>query len=296
MTFEQFCEAVCTAVQQFFGDSITVNMQEVKKNNGKILHGIIIFEKQKKKNVIPTIYLNDFFQEYNKGETLANIVKKVLEIYSISKTDDHLEVNFFLQYELVKKKIAYKLVNLEKNKELLKEIPFVPFLDMAITFYCMVISDKSKSGTITIHNDHIKMWNITKEQLLNDAKINTCQLLPAEIKNMNQIMDEMLSRDEMIQDNSPMYVLTNIHRHGGAVCMLYEGVLEQFSDIHKCDLYLLPSSIHEIIIIPITKETKHVNFKDMVEDVNQTQVEHEEMLSNHVYCYHRKNKEITILE
>lgn len=308
MKFNEFVDKVCNCVQDYMGEEVAVSINKVRKNNGICLEGLVIVEKDN--NISPTIYLNGYYEEYEKGKTFSEIFNHIVKIYEESKVDKNINMDFFLDYQLVKEKIAYKIINYDKNIELLYQIPHVKYLDLAIVFYCLIISEQFSGASITIYNSHLKMWNITAEELYQQAKINTPKLLQLEVKNMNQILDEMLNqnyaddipeewREEMNEqlehrndEEVPMYVLTNHSKMNGAACILYEKVLENFANEKGCDLYVLPSSIHEVILIPTKSKFEQGKFEIMVKDVNETQVEMEEVLSNSVYYFSREEREV----
>lgn len=156
----------------------------------------------------------------------------------------------------------FKLIQADSNRELLVDTPNVAFLDMAIVFYLFL--DQSEMGQMTalIHNSHLGVWNTTEEELYRLAKINTPKLLPAKIKTMKEVMDEMLMEQfgelsetdiigellEDMPDKLLLYVLTNQCGTCGAGCILYEGCLEEFAKEKEADIIILPSSIHEVLL------------------------------------------------
>ena len=94
----------------------------------------------------------------------------------------------------------------------------------------------------------------------------------------------------------PLLVLTNSRRYLGAACILYRGVLERFAKKLGENLYILPSSVHEVILLPETKVNSSKNLLRMVMEVNRTQLAPEEVLSDTVYYYDRKSGKISIYE
>ena len=91
---------------------------------------------------------------------------------------------------------------------------------------------------------------------------------------------------------SCMYVLGNERKLFGAAVMLYDGLLEKMSEIIGGDFYLLPSSLHELILIPDEGREKGGDLWKMVCEINETQVEPEDVLTDSVYYYSGKNKRL----
>ena len=329
MDFLQFTKAVKKGLTDYFGKGTEINITPVRKNNGVILNGIIIMEKDS--HIAPTIYLDDFYDEYRCGRALHDIVLKIIQLYERNRIESGCSMEFFKEYEKVRGKIYYKLVNAEKNKELLKEVPYVPYLDLAIIFYYDCSGELFGNAAILIKNSHLEMWKTDTCQIYRDAVVNTPKNNPYEIKAMEEVMKEMLVADmkeklaqmtkkemktdssvlseeyikqlaadvvtqmEQAKEQTPMYVLSNTEHIHGATCSLSRELLEDFSKKICDNLYVLPSSVHEMIIIPAAFAGKASELKEMVEEINETQVEEEEVLSNSVYFFNRSTKKLELV-
>ncbi|MDD3206116.1 MAG: DUF5688 family protein [Lachnospiraceae bacterium] len=327
MELKDYSLKMKNAMQDYYGNGVTVVINQVTKNNGIILEGMTIQEKEN--NISPTIYLNSFFETYKNGATFSDNVKTIIQLYEQNKVSDRLNMDFFTKYEKVRGKIVYKLINYEQNQELLKVIPHIRYLDLAIVFYCLVTNEVIGDATILIHEKHRKMWKVSLETLYEAAKENTSKLLPFEIQNMEEVMrkilldnlrkeyedtemckeegrenaeewlnnmvEQMLLESMGEQIKIPMYVLSNQSRIHGAACILYKDVLKNFTHEIGKDCYILPSSIHETLLIPVDENRNTLELNEMVQEVNQTQVDREEVLANHAYYYSRVRDELRIL-
>ena len=268
----------------------------VVKNNGMEKTGMIL--ESDEYNIAPAIYLEEFFEQYQKGMSIDRIVNEILEFYEKVKVEEDYDVSQLSLYENVKKKVACKLVNTEKNQQMLKEVPHIPLLDLSIVFYILVDVDEKGSATIQIRNEHIENWNVNVEQLYKDAKLNVKCLIPARLMCMQHVIEKLcdISKGEgkdLLKAKFPpenkefMYILTNsIHQYGAAV-LAYPNILEMASRIIGEDFYLLPSSIHEVILIPKSKSPDLKDLNEMINEVNETQVQEEEVLSDHAYYYEK---------
>lgn len=285
------------------GEKYIVRLNDVMKNNGVVQSGITLMREDS--NISPTIYLNNYYEAYESGTTtLKTIVNEVVDTYDHNKVSRSVNMNFFMNYEKIKGRIIYKLINTERNTELLRDIPSIAFHDLSIVFQCLVSEEKFGNATIMIHNAHLKIWNITVQDLYEEACINTPKLQKYDIRNMRDVINEMLSEemqcDEMLYDRNeseqlPMYVLSNRARVQGASCMLYPDILKDFSIALNRDIIILPSSIHELILLPVMGDEDYKELKEMVMDINKTQVEKEEVLSDSVYYYDRTEECVKML-
>lgn len=312
----EFVNKVERALVDYYGESAEIKMQSVYKNNGLLLHGICVLKKGK--NIAPTIYLNQFYDAYQEGECLGEIVRKVIQIIEENQVSKSLNVNFFLDYKKVKKRLVLRLINLEENKELLKEVPYRKFMDLAVVCHCVIVTREIGSGAILIQRQHMEAWNIDEETLFRDAFWASPRVEPYQIMKMGEMLKSILA-EKMIEEadikdkddeeargmlddrleqmenevdkmDIPMYVLTNYKRYYGAACIAYPQVVERIADMLQDDYYIIPSSVHEILFISKKDCIDSDRLNRIIEDVNWSQVAEEDWLSNHTYLYSRKEK------
>lgn len=267
--------------------------KQITKNNGIQMDAILLLKEGEK--IAPTIYLNEHYQRYLEGEELDEVVKCIRKL-SEQKLEGEFHTEQFLEFTSAKQHILFKLIHAKSNENLLKEIPHRRFLDLAVVFYYLV-PDEKVHGSILIRNEHMQLWEVTDDQLFNVAMKNTPEELQPEIRDMNTVVSELLEGitafegEELAEETAPMYVVTNKRKYYGAACMLYPGLLKTFAEMRNTDFYILPSSVHELLLIPFDLGVAE-ELSAMVCEVNDTQVIPEEVLSNHVYLYRRKTDEI----
>ena len=298
MNYQNFKQHILAELQTELGSDVKVTIQDIIKNNDTHLDGLTFLSP--KQNLSPTIYLNYYFRQYEKGRSLSDIKQDILSVYRENCPSGRIDISFFTDYDKIKSRIIFKLINYERNKELLQKVPHYRFLDLAIVFSCLVESTPTGNATILIHEHHLDFWNITRDDLYALAFRNTPKLLQYDLRNMTDLVKELFCDEESFSlkddpsDICPMYVLSNQHKLNGAVCILYQNLLRDFANRLGCDLYILPSSIHEVLIIPAYNKTDHQELSDMVRDVNSSQLSREEVLSDHVYYYSRETCQITM--
>lgn len=298
MDFKEFTEVIWKLVQNHL-EHCDVRLEEVIKNNGVKLHGICIREQNS--NIAPTIYLEEHYDSYQKGMTIDEIVWHICQQYQTCRKGSFQSVGKLLDFQYMKPMIAYKLVNYEKNAERLMDMPYIPFEDLAIVFYCMLDCRLGRSITVPITNRHMEAWNINTNELYQIAHKNTPTILPSALYDMDHVLMEIVAEEgdwdlsemahkNLTQRGDSMYVLTNINKNLGACCILYEKLLSDFARALGNSFFLLPSSIHEMILLPDTGEMRVEELLLMVKEVNATQVEPEEILSDHVYYYSKETE------
>ena len=295
MEFTNFTTLVQREVEKRAGENYRVKLNDVMKNNGVVLRGITLM--QDDSNISPTIYLNPYYDAYENGDTtLGTVIDEVIDTYERNKINRSIDMKFFLNYKTVRSRIIFKLINTEKNRELLRDVPYIPFHDLSIVFQCLVSEERFGNASILIHNVHLQLWKVNARELYECALENTPLLQGYELADMNTVLEEMKALggidDEEIEDMQqevPMYVLSNKSRINGASCILYKDILKDFAMVVDKDLYVLPSSIHEVILLPSDGTQESEQLKEMVREINQSQVEKEEVLSDSVYYYRRSD-------
>lgn len=306
MNLKDFSEKVRKGVCDFLGDGTEAELKEVVKNNGVVYQAIIIMGKETV--AAPTIYLDPFFSEYERGKSLGEVVREVCRIYEENRIEDEISFDFFRDYESVRGRIFQKIINYEKNKEILEEVPHIRFLDLAVVCYYAYMNDYLGRGSVQITTEHLDMWGISQEQLFADARENTANKLGPELRDMQEMVWEMLSANleridkDQIEDvlrhtvrEIPMYVMTLRGKYFGAVCICFPEWLQAFADKFGKNVFILPSSIHELILIPDIGREEPDFLKSMVCEVNREHVSEEERLSDQVYYYRLSDQSVSIL-
>lgn len=308
MSYDQFLEEVKTAVQGELGIGYDVRTQKITKNNGVVLDGLIIGEAGKK--IAPTMYLNPYYTRFKQGMSLKDILAEVISEYRESSNIVFGDMKRLLDFNNLKDRVVYKLVQRETNQELLGEIPAFEFLDLAVVFYLILDENKGGQMTALIRNSHMATWGTTKEELYRLAKKNTPELLPPVIKTIKEIMCDMLKEhlgdfymdellDDLLEEDSerkPFYVLSNEKQINGAGCLLYEDCLKKFAEEQNADVIILPSSVHEVILLPDKGDMDYAELQEMVSQINRNEVPEEDVLSDGVYKYSRRNCGISLIE
>lgn len=283
-----------------------VTVREVTKNNGLVLTGITIFTKGC--NISPTIYVDKMFEEYLRGASLDDLIKVFVQCYESADLHSNFDVSYVKDFDKAIDKICFKLVNAERNSELLKKVPHVMFNDLAVVFYILVENGDRDHGTATIlvNNDIMNTWGIEyTNEFYENAKYNTQTLLPATVTDLTDAAKMLAEDDESfnlieemdVEASAPMYVASNISGVNGCSVMLYDGVLKEFSKKAGGDFYILPCSVHEVIFVPCNKyvdDDINVLF-DTVKDINDNELQPDYFLSNHICKYICESETIEML-
>lgn len=298
MEYKEFVEYIKMNAGYIAGEGGNITINHVIKNNGCEMDGLVIMEKGK--DIAPTIYLDSFYELYTNGENIKSIIRQIEVIYEQNKNNVIFDVNILKHFDTIKDKIVYKVVNYRSNEKLLEQVPHKRILDLAVVFYCLLDNEYGRSATALIYNNNLKNWNVTIDDVYKAALKNTPDLLHSKISSMAALFEKCgvnVDGEEVdLKDYVPsdMYVLTNESKLNGAACILYENVLYDFAQKLGADLYILPSSVHEVILLPKLSMFEKDELVNMVKEVNTEGVAADEVLSDHVYEYNRTERLITM--
>lgn len=265
----------------------------MEKNNGVVLDAVVL--QGEKEQVLPTIYLEELYEIYEEGATLEQIAGRILCEEEKWKEEVEFSLEEFEDYTRARTSIFYKLVNYQMNERMLKRVPHIRYLDLAVVFYYRVEQGHFPGGSVLIHNNNLVTWGITKSQLMKDAAFNTSRKLPYSFVGMESLIAELSGEKLMdFPTEELMYVLTNEEKYYGAAVLLYPHVLSHIGTLLKRNFFVLPSSVHECILVPDLGHYTRFELMKMVREVNQNQVEEEEILSYQVYYYDRKREALVM--
>ena len=289
MTYYQFIHAVEIKVKEGVESNIRVCIHAVLKNNGTIRQGLML--KETGINISPTIYLEEYYQRLLNGDTVDEIADDILRIYRSVRFQHSLDADFIREYRQMKGRIVYRLINREANDKLLEDVPHKDYLDLAIVYYLMLDVTSYGMASMMIRKEHMKHWGVTVQEIHLNACRNTRRLLPDEFQTMSSMIESLTGTKERLEKDI-LYVLSNCLRSFGAAAILYERRLEDIGEYLGENYYILPSSVHEVIIIPESEVPVRKHLQMMVSEVNETQVDREDVLSDHVYYYDRMLKKL----
>lgn len=303
MRIEDFAETVKDGVIKRIGDNCNVSVQKVNKNNGVVHIGLLV--QKEGSNLSPIIYLDSQYKKIRCEEkSLPQIVDYVVK--TAKGKARQVDMRLFLNFGSIEGCIIYSLVNTERNIKLLEDRPHVDFMDLSVVFQCMLDSDCYGTTLIRIHNAHLKLWDVTVNDLFQAAAKNTPLLMGYEFKDMKDVFHEIIESEQPeeavcyahmyeIENSVPMYVLSNRHKTEGAACIIYPGLLSDICNKLESSFYVIPSSIHETLLLPADNTDDRDEIKAIIKGINDTQVMEEEILSYSLYFYEKQEKKLYIV-
>ncbi len=286
MEYAEFLEAVEVGLRTRLGETIQIDSHELLKNNVRREVMVIRVDQER---ATPCIPLESLYAMHQLGETLEEIIDKVVAIVQDNPNITVEDIKRIQNWDYVKELVEVRIVGTENNQEFLSEVPHREFLDCSVIYYLNVDSwiVGDRHASIKITNQNMSMWGITIEELDKCASTN---YLKKEItfQSMQEVLAELLENEQegdLEDESKPMYVLSNKERQYGAVVMTDDKMLQSVYQKLKGDYYILPSSLHELILVPIEMAIEISELKEMVVSINEAVVSDDEILSNSIYYY-----------
>lgn len=294
---EEFAEIVLKAVRDKADGTFSAWITSNTKDNGIKQTGISTVCKDN--NAEPCVFLDSYYEEYQNGNMeIEEIVEAVFEqiVESRSNVQD-VNVADFLKWETIRKHIYAKLINVELNKDLLGVTPHRKFMDLAVVYYIKIDEfENSRVGTILIQNQYMEMWGQDEESLYQAASANMRSDNDSDLDGMQTIFQCFIPKiidlcnSGEIPLNIGIYTLSNRSKLYGASALLDNDTLKEIGNKIKDDFIVLPSSVHQVIILALNGITEYGELANMVQRINDTQINADERLSNHVYAYSRSEE------
>ncbi|MCC8068135.1 MAG: DUF5688 family protein, partial [Clostridiales bacterium] len=297
LNYTTFLEKLTKEVKNQAGAQARVSINRIQKINLPESDGMtILFPGE---NASPAIYVNSFYQENLRESDIPAIAAQVLSIHQENKSATSCDLSFYTDFEKSQRSIVCRLINYEKNRELLKTIPHRQILDLAIVYYYQMENSVWGKSSILVRNSHIAMWQISNDDLHAMAMQNTRLLLPMHITTLGEMLSDLPDCPLPTPEEDPpsMYVLTNKDMCYGAINIVFDDILHAVSTRLGGDFYVLPSSIHECLLLPVSSwnDTEPQRLQEIVAEINEKYIAAEEVLGNHVYRYFQNSGSLCLM-
>lgn len=303
MGYDEFKEKFVEDVKERIADKgLTADVRTVEKVN-ETYEALSVTPEGG--NIGMNLNIDRFYSSYEDGVDYEDLVNNAMDVIDrgISNIPD-LDVNKFTDYEQMKDKLVMEVVSAETNAAILATIPHKNMEDMAIVYRFMLNNHNGEQASVLVTNTILAQMGITPEQLHADALKNAPEVKPLVIQGMSEVLVEMVGPEaaELMgiipeePEKEQMYVASVPDKTHGASVIAYQDFMDKAAERAGGDFFILPSSIHELLIVPDTKEMDFRVLEGMVRDVNETQVAPEDKLTDSVYHYDSKEKIFELAE
>lgn len=304
MDYQMFKEIVKENIRDYMSPEYrdaTVEVISVNKVNG-VRDALAV--RKPDEQIAPNLYLDDFYEAYQQCDNLEMTLKFMAEEYG--RIADRSVKKLDIDLSQMKDRVVMILVNTEQNKEMLADLPHREFQDLSVIYRYVVSQSEQGVASFKVTNAIMEQLDMTPEELFQYAAENTKRMFPPKVGRMEDIMFGMMGGDgipdevaELFQtDRNPkesMWIISNSSGINGAVSMLYDENLNRLAEKMGTDLYIIPSSVHEVLAVSVEMGSGDPEeLAEMVQGVNMSVVELEDRLSNNVYHYDKDLRELKL--
>lgn len=304
MNYQEFKESIVERLKDFYGMDAEVSVNETMKNNKQKMDGVCIRICGEDTTCVPVIYLNHYFEKYEEGVLdMEACIGEIIKIREQSDCCDEIRsfASHLTDWDYIKESVYPMLISTAKNRELMEELVNSCFLDLSVIYVIRGAETGEGASSVKVTETLFSHFGITKEELHVQA-VKNMEKDGYEFQDVENIVAKLLTIEETsledditsVKELEPgkMYVLTNAKKMYGAAGILNQDFLMERLGNTSC--FVLPSSMHELIFVPVTEEIRQTELDEMVKEINETQVEAGEVLSNHSYYYDAILQEVRI--
>ena len=289
MDFKEFVNKLEQDLKDAMADispGATVDVRSVEKLQEGSYTGITISPAGG--NVGMNLNANQLFDQMQDGQSYEGVLAVAVSTAERGLHDmPAVDVSELMNYEAAKKYLCFDVVGSDRNADMLEKVPHTDKENISMVYRLQLASSENGAATVLITNAMMEQFGVTKEQLHADAMENAQEIRPADFRTMAAVMAEMMGMpEEMMADMAPpMYVATNQDKVQGAAVMFYPDFMDQAAKELGGDIFILPSSVHEVLILPDDGNMNAQELKEMVTSINASEVSPEDRLTDSVYHY-----------
>lgn len=297
MDYQQFLFTITAGLQSAYSADEKVTVQTTEQKHTAKIKTVSLYHRGKR--TTPLIYMAPFYRMYQHGysmESIQNELKNVLDMVTENET---IKGEVFTDFASASACLGVRLISYQKNQEFLKLVPHRRILDFAVVYQLVFEETKEADemmGAAVIYHDHCRIWEVTEDILFQAALSSMTRRFPPALNSVEALIG--VPEFAHPSDFPHLFALTNNRAFFGSSVLLYPGVLRQAAKRLGGAYYILPSSVHEVLLIAKENEDEGVNpmhLRAIVEEVNLTDAVSTEFLSNHVYAYDPKTDEISVV-
>lgn len=244
------------------------------------------------------IYTGELYDRYLQEDGLEGIVQSVLrEMDKVKKAGFYQKTRNLAHYETARPDLFIRVINLERNKEDLKDAIYRTLGDMAMVLYMKVGEIEGYTTSLKIRQEYIDKWDVNREKVFDDALLNTSRISPPRLYWWEKLMfdEDYQGEDFMGTDtgcrmrrNALGNCLSTVRRSGGAVAIFLPGVAARIGELIRQDFYIVFTSVHEVMIHNAACVSPE-NLVPILADTLREVTPQEEWLSTCVYHYSRES-------
>ena len=308
-TMEEFADQVQEHLKDFLPGKYSgweIRIEQVFKTNERKTALTVFDPDKKERSMSPVIYLDGFYEDYRNGESMEMIMGRIMEKHQMMREFPQKELTDKLNsitdhlgsWDEMKGRLIISVIGRDRNRELLETVPHTDAGDLSAVYRVYVSREENDIASILVTNKIQKMWNVPTEEIHSTALENSMSVLPLRVSGMGEVVTELFAGDDMEEDreisgDESLYVVTNKQSMNGASAIFYPNAAEKIGAIFPNGCYVLPSSIHEVLLCEKGSMLPE-ELENMVREINRNVVAPNEVLSDRVHEYDPMTRRISL--
>lgn len=199
-----------------------------------------------------------------------------------------IDVNDITNYEQMKNTLVVQVIPTDRNAEMLADIPHKNIEDMSLVYRMQIDQNENGTSSVLITNAMLENYGVTVDQLHQDAMDAAVINNPATFRSMQEVLSDLMGMPADLMppmDGPQMYVASVENSLNGAGVIAYPDFMNQVAEQVGGDFFVLPSSVHEVLVVPDDGSIDRHDLESMVREVNASEVLPKDQLSDNVYHY-----------
>ncbi len=269
----------------------SIKRHEMEKMQGQSYTALTVMPADK--NVGININVDVLYEQMQYGASYQNVLSHALnQATAFVQDSPQFDVSSITDYEQTKSKLFVEVVGAERNAAMLEKLPHVQIEDMAMVYRIQIAEKDGEIASTLVTNQLMATMGVTADQLHQDALANSVEMKPVKVQKLSEMLAEMTEVPVEIIESStpPVFVVTNEDKIKGASALFYPDTMEQLSKEVGGDFFVLPSSIHEVLVMPDTGDMSAEELKEMVTSINVDVVDPADILTDQVYHFDAKER------
>lgn len=302
-----FAEGVTQQINKYLPEkyqNVECHVIEQQKNNGTMKAGLRLDIPGQ--NIAPIVYMEPFYDLIRQGEPMEQVMRQIAETcrqaLEVQALPEQMDLT---DYDSIKEYLSVQIINTKANQRMLAGLPHKKMEDLSVI--CRIefpFSDEGGAGSIKVTHEMLNQWGVRPEEVYQKAVENAVKNQPPVLMSMSDLMMDVMElpfeADNLLElkegctfPKDKIYALTNERKLNGASVLAYPELPKQLEAVFPQGCYLLPSSLHELMVVPkddLTLQPKELG--EMVREINQTNVPKDEILSDRVYEFDKETKKL----
>lgn len=297
-----FADEIASGIMKYFPEDRQMQCRVVETTKNNNVNRVAITFHEAGGSVGPVIYMEPFREAAINGRPMSEIMGEIADIVSRSRDKTELIGSLdYGDYEGIKEYLFVTLINGRDNRQMLSHMLYRQMEDLALILE-LKFPMKDGVGSVKVSHELAERWAVDTDVLFEQAEINVMKAEPARLQNIEDVLSQigtdgketenLLDREDSETKTIGIYVLSNRSKVKGAGVISYPGVMEKVDHLFPNGFYILPSSIHELLVVPKSPDLDPKGLGEMVREINRSEVAKEDQLSDRVYTYDRDAKTI----